>query len=62
MEAENKKQRLSNVAHSKYHFENFEDAIKSQKYTFNIPDYDEDGEINMYFELIEDDTNKKENL
>lgn len=62
MEDENKEQRLSNVAYSKYHFENFEDAIKSPKYTFKIPDYDEDGKIDMHLELIEDDTDKNESL
>ena len=60
MEDKNKEQKVSSVAHSKYHFENFEDAIKSPKYTFKIPDCDENGEFDMHLELIEDDTDKDE--
>ena len=62
MDNKNKDPREREVAHSKYHFENFEEAIKSPKYTFKIPDYDEDGDFDMHLELIEDDTDKKESL
>ena len=59
MEDKNKEQRVNKVAHSKYHFENFEEAIKSPKYTFKIPEYDEDGNFDMHLELIEAETAKK---
>jgi len=43
----------NNVAHSKFVFDNFEEAIKNPKFTFKEPDFNEDGEINMYWELVE---------
>jgi len=59
MDNKKNRPRESEVAHSKYCFENFEDAIKSPKYTFKIPD-DEDGDFDLHLELVEDDTDKNE--
>ena len=43
----------NNVAHSKYVLGNFEELIKSPKYTFKEPEYNEDGEVNMYWDFEE---------
>lgn len=41
------------VTSSKYVLDNFEELIKTPKYTFKEPEYDEDGQINMYWEFEE---------
>lgn len=43
----------SNISHSKYVLGNFEELIKSPKYTFKEPEYNNEGEINMYWEFEE---------
>lgn len=43
----------NNIAHSKYVLDNFEELIKSPKYTFKEPEYNEDGEVNMYWDFEE---------
>ena len=43
----------NNITHSKYVLGNFEELIKSPKYTFKEPEYNEDGEVNMYWDFEE---------